>query len=231
VAIPPTSNGIVLFTSAGRAIKWPLDMHPKHVEDECMTMEFADTMILMAMMMETSLENADLHMLFTFIYFQVIQKSNDLSMPRHFFFFSLNSTKRTLLMMFLPPTSILKPVIHLFANKFYPPPTLVKHHIWFLPVTDLFISLNGVLYGVHQSYFKQSPLFQEILQYGEDEEIGTNPNYPIPFDTLKKEIFNDFLHLLYFGIERLEYLNRENWVNIKRLSMDWHFPHITALII
>jgi ABC-type long-subunit fatty acid transport system fused permease/ATPase subunit len=133
--------------------------------------------------------------------------------------------------MFLPPNSILKPVIYLFADKFYPPAILIKHHTWFLPATDLFISLNGILYGVHQSYFDQSPLFQEILQYGEDEEIGTNPCYSILFDTLKKEIFNDFLHLLYFGTKRLEYLNREDWINIKCLCMDWHFPHLTALII
>jgi hypothetical protein len=119
--------------------------------------------------------------------------------------------------MFLPPTSILNPIIYPFADKFYPPPILVKHYIWFLPIADLFISLNGVLYGVYQSYFKQSPLFQEVLQYGRD--------------ALKKEIFNDFLHLLYFGAKRLEYLNREEWYNIKRLSMDWHFPRLTAFII
>jgi hypothetical protein len=133
--------------------------------------------------------------------------------------------------MFLPPTSILDPVIYPFADKFYPPAILIKHHVWFLPVADLFISLNGVLYDVHQSYFQQSPLFQEVLQYGRDEEIGVNPCFPIPFDTLKKEIFNDFLHLLYFGAEQLEYLNREEWYNIKQLSMDWHFSRLTAFII
>jgi hypothetical protein len=88
-----------------------------------------------------------------------------------------------------------------------------------------------MLYGIHQSHFKQSPLFQEVLQYGRDEEIGINPCFPILFDTLKKEIFNDFLHLLYFGAEQLKYLNREEWCNIKQLSMDWHFPRLTAFII
>jgi hypothetical protein len=133
--------------------------------------------------------------------------------------------------MFLPPTSILKPIIYPFANKFYPPAILIKHHVWFLPAADLFISLNGILYGVHQSYFNQSPLFQEVIHYGEANGIGTDPHYPIPFDTLKKEIFDDFLHLLYFGVERLEQLSQENWINIKQLSMDWHSPHVTALII
>jgi hypothetical protein len=133
--------------------------------------------------------------------------------------------------MFLSPTSILEPIIYPFANKFYPPAILIKHHVWFFPAADLFISLNKILYGIHQSYFNQSPLFQEIIHYGEANGIGTDPHYSIPFDTLKKEIFDDFLHLLYFSIKQLEQLSWENWINIKQLSMDWHFPRITALII
>jgi hypothetical protein len=78
------------------------------------------------------------------------------------------------------------------------------------PAADLFISLNGILYGVHQSYFDQSLLFQEIIHYGEADGIGTDPHYPIPFDTLKKEIFDDLLHLLYFSVKRLEQLSWEN---------------------
>jgi hypothetical protein len=100
--------------------------------------------------------------------------------------------------MFLPPTSILEPTIYPFANKFYSPAILIKHHVWFLSAANLFISLNGILYGIHQSDFDQSLLFQEIIHYGEADGIGTNPYHPIPFDTLKKEIFNDFLHLLYW---------------------------------
>jgi hypothetical protein len=74
-------------------------------------------------------------------------------------------------------------------------------------------------------------LFQEIIHYGEADGIGTDPHYPIPSDTLKKEIFDDFLHLLYFSVKQLEQLSQENWINIKRLSIDWHFSHVTALII
>jgi hypothetical protein len=133
--------------------------------------------------------------------------------------------------LFLPLTSILKPIIYPFADKFYPPAILIKHHVWFLPAADLFISPNGILYGDHQSYFDQSPLFQEIIHYGEANGIGTDSHYPIPFDTLKKEIFDDFLHLLYFAVKRLEQLSQKNWINIKWLSIDWHFPHVTALII
>jgi hypothetical protein len=103
--------------------------------------------------------------------------------------------------MFLPPTSILESIIYPFANKFYPLAILIKHHVWFLPAADLFISLNGILYSIHQFYFDQSPLFQEIIYYGRADRIGTDPYYSIPFDTLKKEIFDNFLHLLYFGVK------------------------------
>jgi hypothetical protein len=41
---------------------------------------------------------------------------------------------------------------------------------------------------------------------------------------LTKEVFNNLLHVLYFGTEHLEHLTPEDWLNIKRLSTDWHFP-------
>jgi hypothetical protein len=53
----------------------------------------------------------------------------------------------------------------------------------------------------------------------------------IIFDTLIKEIFNNLLHILYFGTEQLEHLTPENWLNIKRLTTNWHFPQVTATII
>jgi hypothetical protein len=62
-------------------------------------------------------------------------------------------------------------------------------------------------------------------------EIGVNPYHPIPFDTLTKEIFNNLLHVLYFGTEHLEHLTPEDWLNIKRLSTNWHFPRVTATIV
>jgi hypothetical protein len=108
--------------------------------------------------------------------------------------------------MFLPPTSIFDPIIYPFADKSYPPAIPIKHHTWFLPAANLFISLDGVLYGIHQFYFNQSPLFQEIIHYGKTNEIGVIPLYPIPFNILKKEIFDNFLHILYFGIKQLDHL-------------------------
>jgi hypothetical protein len=205
-------------------------MHHEHVMDTSTMMESGAITILMDTMMVTSPGNANFHVLFVYIY-SSNHSNSQMTFLCHNFLSSPSTFTNEHFIMFLPPTSILNPVIYPFTDIFYPPPILVKHHVWFLPVADLFISLNGVLYGVHQSYFKQSPLFQEVLQYGRDKEIGINPCFSIPFNTLKKEIFNDFLHLLYFGAERLEYLNREEWYNIKQLSMDWHFPRLTAFII
>jgi hypothetical protein len=173
-------------------------------------MESMGTMISKVAMMETLPENADFHMLSVYIYFPNHSNSQMTFLCHNFPSSLLNKP----FIMFLSPTSILDPVIYPFTDKFYPPPVLIKHHIWFLSIANLFISFNGILYSVHQSHFEQSPLFQEVLQYGRNEEIGTNPCFPISFDTLKKEIFSDFLHLLYFGAKQLEYLNREEWCNI-----------------
>jgi hypothetical protein len=133
--------------------------------------------------------------------------------------------------MFLPPTSHFNLIIYPSTNKPYPPAILVKHHTWFLHDADLFISCDHILYGVYQSHFNQSPLFQEIILYRRMNEIGINPYHPIPFDTLIKEVFNNLLHILYFGTEHLEHLTPEDWLNIKHLSTDWHFPRVTTTII
>jgi hypothetical protein len=133
--------------------------------------------------------------------------------------------------MFLPPTSCFNPTIYPSTDKPYPPAILVKHHTWFLQDANLFISCDHILYGVHQSHFDQSPLFREIIQYGRANEIGVNPYHPIPFNTLIKEVFNNLLYILYFGTEHLESLTPEDWLNIKHLSTDWHFPRVTATIV
>jgi hypothetical protein len=133
--------------------------------------------------------------------------------------------------MFLPPTSHFNPVICPSTDKPYLPAILVKHHTWFLKDVNLFICCNHILYSIHQSHFNQSSLFQEIVLYGELNEIGVNPYHPISFDTLTKAIFHNFLYLLYFRAEHMEHLTPEDWLNIKRLSTNWHFPQITATII
>jgi hypothetical protein len=56
------------FTSVEPADKQHLDMHQKPVKDVFSTTESMDIMILGVMKKETSLENTDFHMLFTYIY-------------------------------------------------------------------------------------------------------------------------------------------------------------------
>jgi hypothetical protein len=133
--------------------------------------------------------------------------------------------------MFLSPASPFNPIVYPSTSKPYPPAILVKHLTWFLKDANLFVCHDHILYSVHQSLFNQSPLFQEIILYGESNEIGTNPYHPIPFDTLTKEVFDNFLYLLYFRAEHLEHLTPAEWLNIKRLCTDWYFPRLTATII
>jgi hypothetical protein len=225
--ILPISNGIAPFTNVEHVEKRHQDMHHELVVDASMMMESVAITTSMVMKMGILPENANLHCLFVSIYF-----SNCSKVERPFLYFSSFSLfiKRTTI-MFLPPASSLNPVIGPSTNKPYPPTILVKHSTWFLKNADLFICHDHVLYGLHQSLFNQSPLFREIIQYGESNKIGTNPYHPIPFDTLTKEIFDNFLYLLYFGAEHLEHLTPAKWLNIKRLCTDWYFPRLTATII
>ena len=76
---------------------------------------------------------------------------------------------------FIPPTSILEPAITPTFEQYYPPPILTKHPIWYLLDADFFISLRGVLYGLHWQYSQNSPLFQEIITHGEKQLVGLLP--------------------------------------------------------
>ena len=132
---------------------------------------------------------------------------------------------------FISPTSILEPAITPTFEWYYPPPVLTKHPIWYSLDADFFISLQGVLYGLHWQYFQNSPLFQEIITHGEKQLVGLLPRHPIPFDILKNDLFDHFLVLLYHGSFKLNHLTRDDWINLKRLCVDWYFPGQTAIII
>ena len=94
-----------------------------------------------------------------------------------------------------------------------------------------FISLRGVLYGLHWRYFQNSPLFQEIIAHGKKQLVGLLPRHPIPFDILKNNLFDYFLVLLYHGSFKLNRLTRDDWINLKQLCVDWYFPGQMAIII
>jgi hypothetical protein len=132
---------------------------------------------------------------------------------------------------FLLQRSIIKSSITPFFDNFYPPPILTKHHAWYLHDADLFISIHGTLYGIHRRQLEESILFREVLRYGQNHLIGTILIHPIPFDDLKKEIFDHFLVLLYCGMTTLNHLTRNDLVDIKRLCIDWYLPHQTVMII
>ena len=130
---------------------------------------------------------------------------------------------------FLSPTSILKPAITPTFKQFYPPPILTKHPVWYSLNANFFIALQGTLYGLHWQYFQSSILFQEIITHGEKHSIRLLPQHPIPFDILKGDLFNHFLMLLYHGSFKLNHLNRDDWIDLKRLCIDWYFPGQTAI--
>ena len=132
---------------------------------------------------------------------------------------------------FIPPTSILELTITPTFEQYYPPPVLSKHPVWYSLDADFFISIRGVLYGLHWWHFQNSPLFQEIIAHGKKKLIGLLPRHPIPFDILKNDLFNHFLVLLYRGSFQLNHLTRDDWIDLKRLCVDWYFPEQTAIII
>jgi hypothetical protein len=233
VAILPILNGTVPFTNVEHADKQHQDMRHEPVMDVSMMMESTDITTLMATKMEILPENVNLHWLLVLIYFPNHSKSRTILLLYKISLFLplFPQLSNKLFTMFLPLTSRFNPTIYPSTNKPYPPAILVKHHTWFLHDADLFISCDHILYGVHQSHFDQSPLFREIILYGRTNKIGVNPYHPIPFDTLIKEVFNNLLHILYFGTEHLEHLTPEDWLNIKCLSTNWHFPRVTATIV
>ena len=132
---------------------------------------------------------------------------------------------------FILPTSILELAITPTFDNFYPPPILTKHHIWYSINANLFISLCHILYGLHWQYFQNSAHFQEIITHGETHLIGLLPHHPIPFNILKHDLSNNFLILLYHGTIKLSHSTRDNWIDLKRLCVDWYFPSQTAIII
>ena len=132
---------------------------------------------------------------------------------------------------FIPPTSILELAITPTFEQYYPPPVLAKHPIWCSLDADFFISIRGVLYGLHWWHFQNSPLFQEIIAHGERQLVGLLPRHPIPFDILKNDLFNHFLVLLYHGSFQLNHLTRDDWIDLKQLCVDWYFPGQMAIII
>jgi hypothetical protein len=196
-AIPRISNGVVPFTPVGLVKKRHLDMHHEHVMDASVMMGFVAILILKESTMETSQENVEKHVTGSCFLFKKF------SMPHFPIYLSLlpsimSSLAFSKMFEFLPQHSTVKSSITPFFDDFYPPPILTKHHTWYLHDTDLFISIRNTLYGIHQRQLEESILFREVLQYRQNHLIRTLPIHPIPFDDLKKEVFD----LSYYIVER-----------------------------
>jgi hypothetical protein len=194
-----------------------------------MMMDFVAILISKVNTMETLLENVEKHVICSFSYLK--------NFLCHIFYLLplllsiMSSLAFTKTFEFLPLPSVVESSIIPSLNNFYPPPILTKHHTWYLLDADLFISIHGILYGIYQKQLKESILFQEVLQHGQDHQIRIVPFHPIPFDILEKKIFNQFLALLYCGTTTLNHLTRNDWVDIKQLCIDWYLSHQTAMII
>ena len=132
---------------------------------------------------------------------------------------------------FISPTSILEPAITPTFDNFYPPPILTKRPIWYSINTNFFITLHGILYRLLWQYLQGSILFQEIVVHGEAHLVRLLPQHPIPFNTLKHDLFSHFLSLLYHSTVKLTNLMRDDWIDLKQLCVDWYFPFQTAIII
>ena len=136
---------------------------------------------------------------------------------------------------FLPLSSRHEPTISPSFFNFYPPPIWQKHHQWYFDDADFFIFIGGILYGLHRQQFEDSPLFREIMDYNRDYLVGRIPRHPIPFDTLKPNVFTNFLRFLYYPNTFIDTNGRElchhDWMDVKHLCIDWYFPNKTAEIL
>ena len=129
----------------------------------------------------------------------------------HFFFYIqvlfLFWTLLPSIQTFLPcsPMSIFKllpirPSRRTVSHIPYPPPILTKHHTWYFNDADFFISIHGILFGLHHAYFSQSRYFQSIMDVAKPEQPvpkGSQALYPIPFNDLNQLSFTHFLSFFY----------------------------------
>ena len=112
----------------------------------------------------------------------------------------------------------------------YPPLILTKHHTWYSNDAEFFISIHGILFGLHCTYFSQSRYFQSIMDVAEPEQPvpkGSQTLYPIPFDDLNQLSFTCFL--LFFYCPNNFAGTKRDWENIWDYCINWYLPEHTAI--
>ena len=113
----------------------------------------------------------------------------------------------------------------------YPPLILTKHHTWYSIDANLFISIHGILFGLHHTYFSQSCYFQSIMDITEHEwpvPEGSQALYPIPFNDLNQLSSTHFL--LFFYCPNNFAGTIWDWENIQDYCIDWYLPEHTAIM-
>ena len=103
-----------------------------------------------------------------------------------------------------------------------PLPPYARHCVWFLKNTDIFLSVNRIVYGLRRIHFIQSPLFREILdnQYGHAEAL------PIPFDKIHSPTLSNLLLILHLAGDYES--SPKEWGAILKIGKDWKMPHVMA---
>ena len=112
----------------------------------------------------------------------------------------------------------------------YPPPILAKHHTWYSVDADLFISICGILFGLHRTYFCQSCYFQTIMDVAEPGQPmpkGSQALDPLPFDDLDQLSFTRFLSFFYQPRNFVG--TKRDWKNIHDYCIDWYLPEHMAI--
>ena len=118
----------------------------------------------------------------------------------------------------------------------YPPPIVIKHHTWYHEDTNLFISIWGIVFGLHCLYFQQLQYFKNIMdknKMGQPDVKGNSILYPIPFDDLPQIDFTWFLSFLYNPLQYCR--TKSNWNKLTRTCINWglteHFVIATRQLI
>ena len=193
-------------------------------------MEKEDILTLAEKKMETCKENAESLRTSKQLY-NIFPCLSLFPLKRSFIFFYFLSTLSFSIMSF-HSTPILQPQFASISFTHYPPPVLVKHPIWYLNHANLFISIQGTLYGVHWAYFNNSSYFHAIMDILDPIFIipwGYQPQWPIPFNNLDEMLLHQLISYLYKFTEFPN--NRPAWELLKQISVGWYMPQITAMAV
>ena len=122
--------------------------------------------------------------------------------------------------------------INSVSRSRYPPPIIVKHHIWYFPDADFFLSSKGVVFGLHLHHFAPSEYFQLLLNPvapNNNTPLGTTCLRPLPFDDLEHEPLTIFLYALYYPQNFLGTVHE--WRTVRFLSIGWGFDYLAGVAL